>query len=193
MISFSPEDRDQFLRWLDQGVELAQGLKGEKARHQDAVWSLLVEAVDTIDRQPDQEKSWLTAGFRSGGWNMIGLSQAELKEIERIRVMSGISPFEGSTRYTPQSRDIDRAVGVLSWLRWCNEARLPERLKKATVALARRGDSEAVRRIYSPTRRSNNRQVAYEVRTRAVGYILNGLKRDVGIIPGDDLSFTVAA
>ena len=52
-------------------------------RHTDVIWQLLVEAVEVIDKTPDQERRWLTSGQRSGGWNMVGMSRAELVEIEQ--------------------------------------------------------------------------------------------------------------
>jgi hypothetical protein len=182
------EDRSNALRWLNHGIELAKGLKGGAAKHADVIWNLLVEAIDTIEKVPDQERRWLTSGHRSGGWNMIGLSSAELREIERVRLLSAMKPYDGRTKLSPQRDDVDRSLGVLSWMRWCNQARMPERLTKAAVALARGGDHAAVHKIYCPTRKPN-RQNVHEIRMRTVGYILSGLKRDFGIIPGEGLSF----
>ena len=64
-----------------------------------------------------------------------------------------MKPFDGKTKYAPQRDDVDRALGVLAWMRWCNAARLPERLTKAAIALARGGDQELVHRLYCPTRK----------------------------------------
>lgn len=190
MTNSSPlEARIQALSWLVHGGELAWALKGEKARHSDVVWQLLVEAVEVIDKTPDQERRWLTSGQRSGGWNMIGMSRAELFEIERIRLLSSMKPFDGKTKTAPQRDDVDRALGILTWMRWCNAARLPDRLTKAAIALARGGDDELVAHHYCPTRKSRGRQVAYDVRTRTVGFILTGLKKDLCIVPSDGISF----
>jgi hypothetical protein len=186
--SSSPEERSQILGWLTHGGELAAGLKGDRAKHNDIIWQLLVEAVEVIDKTPDQERRWLTSGNRSGGWNMIGMSRAELIEIERIRLLSAMKPYDGQTKYSPQRNDIDRALGVLSWMRWCNAARLPDRLTKAAIALARGGDSEIVHRLYCPTRRPNRQNIS-EIRTRTVGFILTGLKNHFGIVPADGLGF----
>lgn len=187
-ISVSSEDRQTVLRWLRHGRELATDIKGERACHRDVIWSLLVEAVAVIDRLPDQEKRWLTSGTRSGGWNMVGLTASDLKDIERIRLLSAMKPYDGQTKVTPQSGDIDRAIGVMGWLTWCNSARLPDRLKKAAIALAKGGETDAVHRIYCPTRKPN-RQNIHEIKTRTVGLILAGLKTDYGIAPGDGLTF----
>jgi hypothetical protein len=183
------EDRTKALGWLAHGGGLAVALKGDRARHADVIWQLLVEAVDVIDKTPDQERRWLTSGQRSGGWNMIGMSRAELVEIERIRLLSAMKPFDGKAKYLPQKDDIDRALGILSWMRWCNAARLPDRLAKAAIAMARGGDDELVHKLYCPTRKSRDRQVAYEIRTRTVGFISTGLKKDLGIVPGDGITF----
>lgn len=182
------EDRTKALGWLAHGGELAVALKGDHAKHSDVIWQLLVEAVEVIDKTPDQERRWLTSGSRSGGWNMIGMSRAELIEIEKIRLLSAMKPFDGNTKYAPQRDDTERALGILAWLRWCNAARLPERLTKAAVALARGGDQEIVHRLYCPTRKPN-RQNFHEIKTRTVGFVLTGLKNDLGIVPGDGITF----
>ncbi|WP_316207505.1 hypothetical protein [Bradyrhizobium sp. SZCCHNR3118] len=190
MTTSSPlELQTQALGWLSHGRELAVELKGDRAKHSDVIWQLLVEAVEIIDKTPDQERRWLTSGTRSGGWNMIGMSRAELFEIERIRLLSAIKPYDGKTRVSPQRDDVDRALGILEWMRWCNTARLPDRLTKAAIALARGGDSETVHKLYCPTRKSRDRQAVYEIRTRTVGFILTGLKKDLRIVPADGISF----
>jgi len=186
---FSREDRDRFLGWLGHGAGLAWELKKEQARHSDVIWSLLVEAVDLLDRTPDQEKRWLTSGTRSGGWNMVGLTPQELKEIEKLRTLSAMKPYDGTAKYAPQRNDLERALGVLEWLRWCNGTRNSQRLVKAAIALARGGDTEAVHRIYHPNKNKRDRRTIYEIRTRVTGYILSGLRKDCGIVPGEWLSF----
>jgi hypothetical protein len=176
------------LGWLAHGGELALALKGDQSRHSDVIWQLLVEAVEVIDKTPDSERRWLTSGQRSGGWNMVGMSRAELVEIEKIRLLCAMKPFDGNTKYAPQRDDTERALGVLAWLRWCNSARLPERLTKAAIALARGGDQEIVHQLYCPTRKPN-RQNFHEIRTRTVGFILTGLKADLGIVAGEGITF----
>ncbi len=176
------------LGWLSHGAELAKALKGERATHSDVIWCLLVEAVETVDKTPDQERRWLSSGSRSGGWNMIGMTHADLKEIERIRLLSAMKPFDGSTRCSPQRNDVERSLGVLEWMRWCNSARLSERLTKAAIALARGGDQAVVHKLYCPNRKPN-RQNINEIRTRTIGYIMSGLRKSLGIVPSDDLSF----
>lgn len=189
--SSSLEDRTKVLGWLAHGGELAVGLKGDRAKHSDVIWQLLVEAVEVVDKTPDQERRWLTSGHRSGGWNMIGMSRGELIEIERIRLLSAMKPFDGQTKTAPQRDDLDRALGVLDWMRWCNAARLPDRLSKAAIALARGGDQELVHRLYCPTRKPNRQNIG-EIRTRTIGYILTGLKNDLGIVPSDGITFKEA-
>jgi len=186
--SSSLEDRSNAISWLTHGGELAVALKGDRARHSDVIWALLQESVEAIDKTPDNERRWLTSGNRSGGWNMIGMTRDDLHEIEKIRLLSAMKPYNGVTKYAPQRNDIDRALGVLDWMRWCNVARLPDRLTKAAIALARGGDQEIVHRLYCPTRKSN-RQNINEIRTRTIGYIMRGLKNHHGIVPAAGLSF----
>jgi len=75
------EERTKALGWLTHGGELAVDLKGDRARHSDVIWQLIVEAVEVIDKTPDNERRWLTSGQRSGGWNMIGMTREDLVEI----------------------------------------------------------------------------------------------------------------
>jgi hypothetical protein len=182
------EERTKALGWLAHGGELAVALKGYHARHADVIWQLLVEAVEVIDKTPDQERRWLTSGHRSGGWNMIGMTREDLIEIEKIRLFSAMKPFDGQTKYAPQRNDIERALGILTWMRWCNSARLSDRLTKAAIALARGGDQELVHRLYCPTRKPNRQNIG-EIRTRTIGYIQTGLKADLSIVPGDGITF----
>ena len=180
--SSSLEDRNKALGWLTYGGELAVALKGDRAKHSDVIWSLLTDAVEIMDKTPDNERRWLTSGNRSGGWNQVGMTRNELIEIERIRVLCSMKPFDGQTKYSPQRDDVDRALGVMIWLRWCNGIRMPERLTKAAVALARGGDSELVHRLYCPTRKPNRQNVS-EIRTRTTGLIMRGLREDLNIVP----------
>jgi hypothetical protein len=148
-----PVDIAAALTWLAHGGELARALKGDKAKHADVIWQLLVEAVEVIDKQPDQERRWLKSGTRSG-WSMPGgLTRAELVALERTRFLSAMKPFDGQATYKPQGPDLDRALAILDWLRWCNAARNSERLRKSAVALARNGDTEIAAAIYAPTPR----------------------------------------
>lgn len=186
--SSSLEDRITALGWLAHGGELAVGLKGDRAKHSDVIWQLLEEAVAVIDKTPDNERRWLTSGNRSSGWNMIGMTRADLQEIERIRLLSAMKPYDGTTKTSPQRNDVDRALGVLGWMRWCNAARLADRLTKAAIALARGGDKEGVHRLYCPTRKPNRQNIT-EIRTRTVGFILTGLKNEMQIVPAEGIAF----
>jgi hypothetical protein len=186
-----PSDIDNALDWLTHGGELAVALKDNRARHSDVIWQLLVEAVEVIDKSPDRERQWLKSGTRSG-WTAPGMSKSELAALERLRMLSGMKPHDSDvTRYS-QRGDEERALGVLAWLRWLNSAKSGDRLSKAAIALARSGDLEVVARIYAPARTSRHRQLAYEVKTRTVGFILAGLRDHLGIIPADGVSFHAA-
>ncbi|MCB1466546.1 MAG: hypothetical protein KDK08_05240 [Rhizobiaceae bacterium] len=177
-------ERERTMKCLRAGVEMARGAFGERARHLHVVWKLLEHAVDVIDRLPDQEKGWLIAGNRSGGWNHIGMTAGEANIIEKIRLMSAMKPGDGSSRVAPQRDDIDNAMEVLSWLRLIDD----DRLRRAAVVLARKGDTEAVRRIYCPNRKPS-RHVAFDVRTRAAGRIITALRHTMGIAPAPGLQF----
>ena len=180
-------DIDATLKWLSHGGELAVELKGDRATHADVIWQLLIEAVEVIDKQPNRERRWLTSGNRSG-WNDPGLSRADLIDLERIRFLSGMKPFDDdATRYLPQRDDEERALGVLEWIRWLNAAKSGDRLSRAAIALARGGDHEIMHRLYCPGRKPH-RQNVREVKTRTIGYIRTGLNNDLGIVPGSGIS-----
>lgn len=183
-----PSDLADALRWLNHGAELAYDLKGAKAKHSDVLWQLLVEAIEVIDKTPNRERRWLTSGNRSG-WKSPGLSHTDLIDLERTRFLSAMKPFDdGTTRYLPQRDDDERALGVLEWTRWLHAANSGDRLSRAAIALARGGDHEIVHRLYCPGRKPH-RQNIHEVKTRTVGLITTGLKNDLGIVPGDGISF----
>lgn len=176
------------MSWLGHGVELAQDKYGATATYRHVLWMLISEALDLLDRVPDQEKRWLSSGTRSGGWSQIGMTREDLLEIERLRVMSSMMPFDGTTKYTPQRNEVDRSVGILEWLRWCSTGD-DHRLQKAVVLLAK-GAEDAAIKAFSLSGRTRIRQAAYEIRTQAIGRILKGLREDAGIIPSPNgLSF----
>ena len=186
--TFRPSDIEDALGWLDHGADLARGLKGDRGRHSDVIWQLLVEAVEVIDKQPDRERRWLTSGTRSA-WKAPGLSHADLIALERVRFLSGMKPFDDSeTRNLPQRDDDERALGIIGWLRWLNATPSGDRLRKAAVVLVRSGDCEVARMLYELGGRTD-RMYANEIKVRTAGLILTGLKNDLGIVPGDGISF----
>jgi hypothetical protein len=182
-----PSDGADALRWLNHGAELARDLKADRATHRDVIWQLLIESVETIDKSPDRERRWLTSGKRSNWTLSTGMSHTELAALERNRVLSAMKPFDGQATCLPR-RDEERAMGVLEWMRWVRAAKSGDRLSKAAVALARSGDSEIVQMIYCPNRKPNAQNV-HEVKIRTAGLIVTGLRHDLGIMPGDGISF----
>jgi len=184
---FAPEDRTRLLGHLNHGVELAAGSGGSRASHDRVIWRLIEEAVETMDRTPDQERRWLTSGTRSGGWNAVGLTPQEAADLERIRFLSAMKPYDGSPSVKPQRNDVERAMDVLEWLRWCDGYHEHRQLTKAAVVLARGGDSELVYRLYAPERKFT-RQIIHEIRKRVCTYVLKGLAT-IGIVPGPKGTF----
>jgi len=175
----SLDDRQKVLRWLDHGSELAGRRYGERADPRKVIWLLLSDSLDLLDRVPDQEKSWLSSGSRSGGWGGTGLTRAEMEEIERLRVMSGVTLPNTAPRYHPQRNDLERSLGVIEWLRWCSVGD-DHTLQKAAILLAKGAEDAAVR--VWPKSRGRVRQAVYEIRTQVVGRILSGLKAN-GFVP----------
>ncbi|MET4324449.1 hypothetical protein ABIB80_000254 [Bradyrhizobium sp. i1.15.2] len=187
--TFRSSDTDATLCWLDHGAELARDLRGDKAKHRDVIWQLIVEAVEVIDKTPDQERRWLTSGLRSNWKHPTGMSHAELIALERVRVLSAMKPFDSDqTKYSSRRDDEERAMGVLAWMRWVRAAKSGDRLSKAAVVLARSGDSEIVQKIYCPNRKPNAQNV-HEVKIRTAGLIMTGLRDDLGVVRGEGISF----
>lgn len=179
MKPFTPEERERFLRWLGRGAEMARDRFGEGASYRQLVWLLLSDSLDVLDRIPDQERRWLSSGTRSGGWSAVGLTKNELIEIERLRIMSGMMPFDGTTKVMPQRDDVERAVDVVGWLRFVSKGD-DHSLQKAAVLLAKGAQDMAIK---VAGRRGRSSQAAYEIRTQVVGRILRGLRDFAGIVP----------
>jgi hypothetical protein len=182
MKPFTPEERERFLRWLGRGAEMARDRFGEGASYRQLIWLLLSDSLDVLDRVPDQERRWLSSGTRSGGWNAVGLTKAELIEIERIRIMSAMMPFDGTTKVQPQRDDVERAVDVVGWLRFTSKGD-DHRLQKAAVLLAKGAQDMAIK---VAGKRGRSSQAAYEIRTQVIGRILRGLRDLAGIVPASD-------
>lgn len=189
IISSSVEYASKALSWLAHGEQLAVSLKGEAAKHSDVIWQLIVEAVEITDNLPDQERKFLTSGNRSGGWNQVGMTPGEAFQIEKIRMLCAMRPNDSEPRFQAQRNDLERAMGVLEWMRWIDAARLPKRLRKAAIAMARGGDEQIVHTIYCPNRGGRNRQISYEIKSRTAGFIMNGLKKDLHIVPDIGIKF----
>jgi hypothetical protein len=182
MKPFTPEERERFLRWLGHGAEMARDRFGDRASYRQMIWLLLSDSLDVLDRVPDQERRWLTSGTRSGGWNAVGLTKAELIEIERLRIMSAMMPFDGTTKVMPQRDDVERAIDVVGWLRFVSVGD-DHSLQKAAVLLAKGAQDMAIK---VAGRRGRSRQATYEIRTQVVGRIVRGLRDFAGIVPGPD-------
>lgn len=119
------------LGWLDQGAALALRRHGAQARHDQAIWSLLV------------------------------LAMAEA----------------GTT---------ERSCAILGWMVYFARAHNPLRFRLGVQALAGGGGlNDLSRALGQPV----TRQAAYQFRQRAAGYILAGLERDYGIVPGAGCGF----
>lgn len=180
------------LEALDHGGRLALALHGPEASPAQILWCLIQDAIAAVDSLPDQDRRWLKSGFRSGGWANIVNTKWDVALVERLRLMSAMKPTDdGEPKTQPQRREIDRALDVLEWLRWCLPARQGPELVRAAVALARGADSASVMRLYSPQTpgrepRSRRRQLAYTIKNRVATALLRGLRDTYGIAPGTD-------
>lgn len=147
---------------------------GEKARHAHVIWLLLEEAVELIDRTPDQDKRWLSSGYRSGGWNMVGMSVTDVIEIERLRILSAMHPGDTSSPMA-QMDDHVRMMDVLDWMRFLNEAKDYDLLRKAALTLIRTGKADDLIKTMD---RSSTAKAVRSVKQRCTGMIMTGLKKN---------------
>lgn len=185
--AFSLDDRSRLLRWLAQGSRLAREKRGDRARPADVVWLLMQNAVQVMDKTPDQEKRWLTSGYRSGGWNQVGLTFQEARELERLRAHAAIATVGDSPDRIMLAHEQDRSYDVLSFLRWCGvhvKTKRAAQMRKAAVILARQGDCDAFRKVWlEGSREAMSRQAVSKFRQVLCGHILAGLREDCGIYP----------
>lgn len=176
------EAAERARRWLTDGFRLTQARGLAPAPHT-IIWQLILDAVTIIEGLPDQEKKWLTSGSRSGGWNMIGMTADDAREIERARLMTGMAPGD-HLKGSSQALDVERAVGVTEWLRYCQTPRLKVSLSKAAYLLAMGRREEACVWFRPNNRAATSRQrdkICSEIRLQACGMILSALGRDFGL------------
>lgn len=165
------DDFDTAKLWIDKGYELLPSYPWLKESRNNAIWCLLLHAVNVLESEPDQTISWLTSGLRSGGWSHIGLTAPEAADIERIRRLSGIRPAE-AIRGEQQHFDADMASDVLGLLRhtiWCQS---DLRYIKAMVMYARNPETDGLERLFP---RRTKRNIIYSVKMRLTSRIFRAL------------------
>jgi hypothetical protein len=190
--AFSPKDKERLLRWLSHGVEMAREQRGERATHVDVIWCLIQNAVLTMDRSPDQERRWLTSGYRSGGWNSVGLTYTEARQLEALRCHAAMVPYDTMRDAALSAHEQDRALDVMTFLRWCGvyiKSRKPEQMRKAAIALAKGGDCNLFRLIWVGRDKDITRSAVSKFRQVLAGHILAGLREECGIVPAEGLSW----
>lgn len=186
---FKPEDADRALKILNDAVEdlYARNVPVVAA---DLVWDLLVDAARTIESLPDQDRRWLSSGSRSGGWNMIGMSSSEARAIEKARLMSGIMPGD-ALKMSAQAVDVDRAIDVIEWLRFCQSERRGLVLQKSAywAAAGHAMRAQAHFRPAAPKKQRTLNKLMLEIKAQATGLILLGFTETFGITQGPDGTF----
>lgn len=182
------ERTNRFLGWLRHGAELAIKRRGEKANRTDVIWSLIEEAVETIDRHPDQERIWLGSGRRCVLASMVVVTKTDLSDLERLRYLSAMKPYDGPASTVPDPDAIERSLDVLEWLQWSDDED-PIRMQKAAIALARHGDHEVFYRVWC-RKKPRHRNTLSDFKQRCAGWIITGLRRDYGIVPAGGVEFT---
>ena len=91
------------------GLRLAAEAGRREPALRDAVWELLIEAADTLRRQPNRERGWLTATSRAHWPAFVRDIDADTASVPQ----TGSDGF----RFAPASAGaIDRMDMVLTWL-----------------------------------------------------------------------------
>lgn len=167
-------DAERAAQHLAGGVERCPPGTGTRI----VLWTMIVDAVDMVERLDDKERRWLSSGFRSNGWHAVVNRLIDRREMERHRIHSGISIAEGQPYYAPQGQSVERTLWVLSWLSWVHaDPRRGPDLVKAAVLLAKGREQHAAELMP----RTRSRQVSYEIKNRVSDHVRRGLKREYGI------------
>jgi hypothetical protein len=172
---------DRCLRWLRHGRVLSTEIYGVKAGPFQDVWTLLVEAVEMIDRTPDRERGWLTSGNRAQVFG-FAVTKEDIKILNTLLEAIGETTFsQQGTRVDLVNDDHERMLDVLEWLRYCDRARQPNQFRKVIMAMARGGDNDVVRKLLKKSGNLDRRTI-HMMRVRAVNFIIDGLNKDFGIV-----------
>lgn len=149
------------------------------------MWTMIVDAVDMVERIDDKERRWLSSGFRSNGWHAVVNRLLDRREMERHRIHSGISIAEGQPYYAPQGGSIDKSLWTLSWFSFVHaDPRRGPELVKAAIMLAKGREQHAAEIL----QRTRSRQIAYEIKNRVADRVKRGLKDTYGIVVEDEIA-----
>ncbi|WP_340118014.1 DUF6362 family protein [Pelagibius sp. 7325] len=146
---------------IAQGLALAREAGNGTPGLRDAVWELLLEAGDTLQRLPNRERGWLTAASRAH-WPDYLRSAAEQAAADAAPIRPG--PASGEA--------IDRLDTVLAWLRHAAGSN-PKRDVAVLFGLACGVKVASLRR-----RLGCGRRTVYDVRDRGIARICSRLRAE---------------
>ena len=149
---------------VEHGLYLAEMAGRQNPTLRDGVWELLMEAADTLKRQPNRERGWLTASSRVHWPEMVREFDAGYQR-----------HAAGSPRLLPASADaIDRMDEVLLWLVHAAGAK-PQRDVGVLFGLACGVKVAFLRERYGCARRT-----VYDTRDRALARLCSWLAKEFG-------------
>ena len=133
----------------------------------DAVWELLVEAADTLKRQPNRERGWLTASSRAHWPAFVRDIEAEVAAPQRRE--------PGPARYAAASAGaIDRMDMVLAWLSHAGGSK-----GRRDIAVLF-GLACGLRVASLRTRFGCGRRTIYDIRDRSLARLCRWLSDEIG-------------
>jgi Domain of unknown function (DUF6362) len=154
-----PGERLRLEAAIAAGLEGARETGGSAPRLRDAVWTLLLEAGDTLRRLPNRERGWLTAASRSHWPDYLRSAAEEL------------AGGAAAARTAPaQPAAIDRLDTVLAWLAYVGGPR-QQRDQAILFGLACGVKVAALRQRFGCGRRT-----VYDARDRAIARICGRLR-----------------
>lgn len=125
---------------LAKGWEILESEGFRKPNLQQVIWRLMVEAVETLKRLPDRERSWLRCNERSI-WPELARPSEECRaveweiEIEQIQLVRSRDNMAPPRLAISDPSAIDRMLVVLGWLGYVR-SRYTRRDRTAFLELA---------------------------------------------------------
>lgn len=165
---------------INHGLELAAKAGHPDPRLGDAVWELILEAMETLRRLPDREIGWLKSAERSHMPDMIRKLVEEFgAEVEHIAMGEG--PRETVVHPGPPSKGaIDRAEIVLNdWYQLGGSSRKARRNAQTLYLLAAGVPPRIVARITKVNGR-HYRNTLYSRRDRHLREIIVQCEEELG-------------
>lgn len=149
---------------IEHGLVLAEAAGRQSPSLKDGVWELLMEAADTLKRQPNRERGWLTASSRAHWPEMV----------RDLEVGCGGTVARHARKLPASAAAIDRMDEVLLWL--VHAAGAKQQRDVGVLFNLACGVKVAVLR----ERYGCGRRTVYDIRDRGLSRLCSWLVREFG-------------